>query len=54
MIPGISSDIVLKQVSSEVIEEVVLPNSYHVATRDIDAPTLFADTVAFLQRHAGA
>lgn len=54
VIPGISSDIVLKQVSSEVIEEVVLPNSYHVATRDIDAPTLFADTVAFLQRHAGA
>ena len=51
VIPTSSSDIVLKQVSSEVIDEIVLPHSYHVATRDNDAPTVFAETVAFLRRH---
>jgi carboxylesterase len=36
------------------VEEVVLENSYHVATLDNDAPTIFERSLAFVREHAPA
>ena len=36
------------------VEERVLEDSYHVATLDNDAPTIFADSLAFVRAHAPA
>lgn len=41
-------------VSSREFVELVLPNSYHVATLDHDAPTIFAESAAFVARVAEA
>ncbi|WP_328582020.1 serine aminopeptidase domain-containing protein [Streptomyces sp. NBC_00370] len=38
--------------SAEQHRHVVLPDSYHVATLDNDAPTLFSESVAFVNSHA--
>jgi carboxylesterase len=35
-------------------EEVVLENSYHVATLDNDAPTIFEGSVDFIRKHTAA
>jgi carboxylesterase len=40
---------VLKGVSSVNLREVVLTDSYHVATLDHDAPRIFAGTVTFIE-----
>lgn len=53
VVPAASSDVVLRQVSSEDITEQLLLNSFHVATRDHDAPQVFAETIDFLARHTG-
>lgn len=37
--------------SAEQHRHVVLPDSYHVATLDNDAPTLFGESVAFVNSH---
>lgn len=37
-------------VASADVTDVVLPDSFHVATLDHDAPTVFADSVEFLHR----
>ncbi|QIK72928.1 alpha/beta fold hydrolase [Propioniciclava coleopterorum] len=50
VVPASSSDAVVRLVSSDDITEVILPNSYHVATMDHDAATVFAASVAFMQR----
>ena len=42
----------MRQVSSDDITEVMLPNSYHVATMDYDADTIFAASTAFVERVA--
>ena len=36
------------------VEERVLENSYHVATLDNDAPTIFDGSLAFVRAHAPA
>ena len=36
---------------STVVTEVILEESYHVATLDHDAPDIFAGTVEWIQRH---
>ncbi|MDT4927125.1 MAG: carboxylesterase [Pseudonocardiales bacterium] len=36
------------------VREVILENSYHVATLDNDAPTIFAGSVEFIESLAGA
>ncbi len=41
---------ILANVSSTDVEEVVLEESYHVATMDNDAPTIFAGSLAFVER----
>jgi carboxylesterase len=37
------------KVSSTDVREVVLENSYHVATLDNDAPTIFGDSLEFVR-----
>lgn len=41
---------ILTHVGSTDTEEVILPNSYHVATLDHDAPTIVAGSVDFIER----
>jgi carboxylesterase len=45
--------LILRSVSSTDVEEVLLPESYHVATLDHDAPTIFERSVHFVRRLAG-
>ncbi|HEY0641595.1 MAG TPA: alpha/beta fold hydrolase [Pseudonocardiaceae bacterium] len=50
VVEAISSEIVLGSVRSTDVTEVVLHDSYHVATLDNDAPTIFAGSVEFARR----
>ncbi len=45
-----SSRIVRESVSSTDFTEIALPDSYHVATLDNDAPTIFTESAAFIAR----
>jgi carboxylesterase len=54
VVPASSSALVLAQVSSTDAEEVLLEDSFHVATLDNDAPMLFERTLAFIDRVATA
>ena len=45
-----SQPIILDGVSSTDVTEVALPDSFHVATLDNDAPTVFEQTAAFVAR----
>lgn len=45
-----SSAAVLRGVSSADVREIVLPDSYHVATLDHDAPRIFSGSEEFIQR----
>ncbi|WP_246001573.1 alpha/beta hydrolase [Allorhizocola rhizosphaerae] len=54
VVEPVNSDMVLKGVSSRDKHEVVLHDSYHVATLDHDAPRIFDDTVDFIKRLAPA
>lgn len=47
-----SSRIIASKVSSRVVEERILENSYHVATLDNDAPVIFEESVEFIRRVA--
>jgi carboxylesterase len=47
-----SSALVLEQISSGDVEEVLLHDSYHVATLDHDAGKIFDGSVAFVRRLA--
>lgn len=49
-----NSALLLENVSSTDVTAVPLPNSYHVATLDNDAETIFAESLAFVQRISGA
>ncbi|MBP8918241.1 MAG: alpha/beta fold hydrolase [Micropruina sp.] len=51
VVPRISSELVLKQVSSDELTEVVLADSDHVAPLDHDAERILAETLEFLARH---
>ena len=44
-----NSDLVLARVSSRVKEQRLLPKSYHVATLDYDAQTIFDGSLAFVR-----
>ena len=54
MVPGSSSDTVLRLVSSDDITEVRLANSYHVATLDHDANLIVETSLQFIERVAAA
>jgi carboxylesterase len=45
-----SGRIIMTTVSSRDLTERILEDSYHVATLDNDAPTIFADSVHFIRR----
>lgn len=50
VVPSSSGDAIMRLVSSDDITEVVLPDSYHVATMDYDAATIFDVSAAFIRR----
>ena len=52
VVPASSGKLVLARVSSTDVTDVVLHDSYHVATIDEDAPLVFARSVEFVQRVA--
>lgn len=54
VVPAISSDLILRQVSSRETTEHLLENSYHVATMDYDRQFIFDTSLEFLQRHSAA
>jgi carboxylesterase len=45
-----SARIITSQVSSRDVSERILENSYHVATLDNDAPTIFEESAEFIRR----
>ena len=52
VVPASSSALVLSSVGSADTTEVVLPDSYHVATLDNDAPLILQQSLAFAERLA--
>jgi carboxylesterase len=44
---------ILNHVASADVREIVLPDSFHVATLDNDAPTIFGESLDFVQRLTG-
>ncbi len=49
-----SGNLLLRRVSSRDMAEIRLTDSYHVATLDNDAPTIFAESLKFIERVTGA
>jgi carboxylesterase len=54
VVEPVSGRLLLEGCAGGTIEERVLENSYHVATLDNDAPTIFADSLEFVRAHAPA
>lgn len=52
IVEPVNTRIVLESVSSEKTTEVVLENSFHVATLDNDAPLIFERSVEFMREDA--
>jgi carboxylesterase len=48
-----SAQIITSTVSSRDVTERMLENSYHVATLDNDAPTIFEESATFVRRVTG-
>jgi carboxylesterase len=51
VVEPLSTQIITQRVSSRDVTERVLDDSYHVATLDNDAPTIFSDSVEFIHKH---
>jgi carboxylesterase len=54
VVEAISSRVLLERISSTDVTETVLPNSYHVATLDYDAETIFSGSAQFTAKLAAA
>jgi carboxylesterase len=52
IVEPVNSEIILSRISSSDVREVVLENSYHVATLDNDAELIFSGSLAFVRRVA--
>lgn len=50
VVPASSSELVLARISSEDSTEILLHESFHVATLDNDAPRIFEESVQFIER----
>lgn len=50
IVESVNSRLLVEGVGSENVAEVVLPDSYHVATLDNDAETIFAGSAEFTKR----
>ncbi|WP_026554191.1 alpha/beta hydrolase [Arthrobacter sp. 35W] len=53
VVPDSSVDAIKSRIGTKDLTVVPLPNSYHVATMDNDAPKIFAESAAFFRKHAG-
>jgi esterase/lipase len=54
VVEAVSSQVLLAGISSADATEVVLEDSYHVATLDNDAPTIFAGSAAWIRERTPA
>jgi carboxylesterase len=54
VVEPVSGRMLIEGLAGGRVEERVLENSYHVATLDNDAPTIFADSLQFVREHAPA
>jgi carboxylesterase len=52
VIPASSSALILSRISSLDVTEILLEDSYHVATIDNDAPLIFDESAKFIERIA--
>lgn len=52
VVEPINSDTVMSEVGSLRKTQIMLPESYHVATLDNDAETIFADSLKFIQTNS--
>lgn len=52
VVPASSSALVLSRISSRDVTEILLEDSYHVATLDNDAPRIFDESAKFIDRLA--
>jgi carboxylesterase len=50
VVPASSSALLLSRISSKDVTEIILDNSYHVATLDNDAPLIFDTSTDFVHR----
>ena len=50
IVPASSSALVLSRISSRDVTEILLEDSYHVATIDNDAPRIFSESAKFIER----
>ena len=49
VVEPLSAELLMKGAVNTTVREVVLENSYHVATMDNDAPQIFAGSIEFLR-----
>ena len=52
VVEPLSAQLLLRGATSTTVREVLLENSYHVATMDHDAPLIFEGSLAFIREHA--
>jgi carboxylesterase len=52
VVEAVNTEMLLAGVRSAEKEERLLPNSFHVATLDVDAPAIFDGSLEFVRRHA--
>jgi carboxylesterase len=52
VVPASSSALILSRISSRDVTEILLDDSYHVATIDNDAPRIFDESAKFIERVA--
>ncbi len=52
VVEPLSGALLLRGATSTSVREVLLENSYHVATMDHDAPLIFEGSLAFIREHA--
>jgi carboxylesterase len=52
VVPASSSALILSRISSRDVTEILLEDSYHVATIDNDAPRIFDESAKFIDRIA--
>ncbi len=50
VVDGLSEQVILTRISSRDVTKTMLEDSYHVATLDNDAPTIFASSAEFIAR----
>ena len=51
VVEPLSGRLLQRGATSTTVQEVLLEDSYHVATLDNDAPAIFAGSVAFMREH---